>query len=223
VYRARTVLQAEALAAALRAGGFEARVDQPNVAALLGPTSALSPGGVSVLVPTPQAEEATAIVRGYELPGHSGEEAVEIELGPERPADADAAQVPTAEPQAEAEAEPAPVAPPAPRTLRYLWGISALGAVFLFPFMTGCAMVYAAVLADRARRAAGRHGQTGSAVARAMAHRAWLAAAFNAVVLGWGVVVYAAVPNALDAGLVPFGPLVIALKPLIESIKHGAL
>jgi hypothetical protein len=67
VYRARTLLEADLMAASLRAEGFHAEVDSPNTSAILdGALTFTLPGGVAVRVPAEQAEEVAAIVAEYE-------------------------------------------------------------------------------------------------------------------------------------------------------------
>ena len=244
VFRGRTVLEAEAVAASLRAGGFEAMVDQPNVGLLWGPIPAVAPGGVAVLVATPQAEEARAIVldcerarqRAPDPPGADAELPYEPpmapalervgrvfqalasatgepdDLRPEEPARPADAEPSTERPADGAQVGPAG-RPPSPRSVPRLWAVSILGAVFCYPFLSVIAMIYGGVLADRFR-AASRWASTASAAEpRPSARQAWWIVAFNAALLVLGAAVFATAPDALQTGLVPFGPFIAVLLP----------
>lgn len=80
VYRASNAMNAEILAASLRAEGLVAAVDVPiGSAALDGALNLMTPGGVAVLVPASQAEEAVQIIAEYERRAH--------ERPPEKPED----------------------------------------------------------------------------------------------------------------------------------------
>jgi len=243
VFRGRTVLEAEAVAASLRAGGFEAMVDQPNVGLLWGPIPAVAPGGVAVLVATPQAEEARAIILNceharrrapepsdadaelpYEPPMVPALERVgrvfrslasatgePDDMGPEepaRPADTE----PRTERRGRAQVEPAG-RPPSPRSVPRLWAVSILGAVFCYPFLSVIAMIYGGVLADRFRAASRRASTASPAEPSASARQAWWIVAFNAALLVLGAAVFATAHDALQTGLVPFGPFIAVLLP----------
>ena len=134
-----------------------------------------------------------------------------------------------------ANTSPTASGPPAGTTpnhpARHLWTLSILGAALWYPFLTMGTALYAALAARRLRRSERRTGDTSSSAPMPPEARETGASGtprkastslggvvvFDLALLLLGVVVYARAPESLHRGLVPFGPLVALVVPLLEG------